>query len=262
MRKLTKKLISKCGLYVARATPRDEIEALIAQLRPVNCGHRLVRLGGSNDGGYLLPDDLNDIVYCFSPGVDRTANFERDCLARGITSFLADYSVDAPPISLPRCQFLKKFVGAYNNTETVAFEQWIEEMLPPNFNQDIILQMDIEGAEYHTIISTPLATLRRFRIVVVEFHDFQRIDNVEFCRMVRSAVGRIREDFVPVHIHPNNCCPVSKASGVSVLPVFEVTFLRKDRIRATGEPLELPHPLDQKNFPNCDEVPLPANWLP
>ncbi len=44
-------------------------------------------MGGENDGGYLVPDDLEGIEYCFSPGVSNIATFELDCLNRG--SFLS-----------------------------------------------------------------------------------------------------------------------------------------------------------------------------
>jgi hypothetical protein len=36
----------------------------------------LIRLGADGDGGYLVPDDLEDVAACFSPGVDDRASFE------------------------------------------------------------------------------------------------------------------------------------------------------------------------------------------
>ena len=67
--------------------------ALLDILKPRDPGCAFVRLGGPHDGGYLIPDDLDGIVACFSPGVDQTSAFERDCLDRGMALYLSDASV-------------------------------------------------------------------------------------------------------------------------------------------------------------------------
>jgi hypothetical protein len=61
--------------------PLDVIETLSA-LWPVDTGHKLIRVGGELDGGYLVPDDLDGIVACFSPGVGGSASFEADLRKR------------------------------------------------------------------------------------------------------------------------------------------------------------------------------------
>ena len=37
-----------------------------------------IRIGGENDGGYIVPNDLKDIKYCFSPGVGTISKFEKE----------------------------------------------------------------------------------------------------------------------------------------------------------------------------------------
>lgn len=59
------------------------------------------------DGGYLIPDDLEGISACFSPGVDDRATFETSLIARGIPCFLADASVDKAPIDGDMIHFTK-----------------------------------------------------------------------------------------------------------------------------------------------------------
>ena len=54
----------------------NELKELIKALRPVKTKFDLIRIGGANDGGYLIPDDLEGIAACFSPGVADTASFE------------------------------------------------------------------------------------------------------------------------------------------------------------------------------------------
>ena len=100
---------------IRKRTRAEDLTELVDLLRPIDPGIDLIRVGGDSDGGYLIPDDLTGIAHCFSPGVADSSSFELDCMDRGIPSFLADYSVDEPPIELPNITFTKRFLGAFNN---------------------------------------------------------------------------------------------------------------------------------------------------
>ena len=117
-----------------------------------------------------MPDDLEGIEVCFSPGVSKVATFETELANRGIRSFLADYSVDAPPELNPLFKFEKKFLGMENNSIYMTLESWVESN-GGGHRSDMILQMDIEGGEYDVIVDTSNDLLKQFRILVVEFHD-------------------------------------------------------------------------------------------
>jgi hypothetical protein len=57
------------GVAVAKQTDRDTARRLVHRLHPVVTTHPLIRVGAHGDGGYLVPDDLDGIAACFSPGV-------------------------------------------------------------------------------------------------------------------------------------------------------------------------------------------------
>jgi len=256
-----KKIGRNVGLYISRTTTeRDLLEQIVFKFKPIDGGVTLIRMGGDYDGGYLVPNDLDGIKYCFSPGVSNIATFELDCLNRGILSFLADYSVDNPPLKLPGCQFLKKFVGAYNNDKTITLEKWITESLPRNYNEDLMMQMDIEGAEYETLLATPDSILGKFRIILVEFHNFHQLDNKPYYNLVNATIEKLRERFEPVHLHANNYEKVANVHGVLMPNVVEITFLRKDRVRGNKRMRPLPHALDLPNNPEWADVELPPIW--
>ena len=256
-----KKIGRTVGLYISRTTTeRELLEKLVLKFKAIDGGIELIRLGGNHDGGYLVPDDLEGIKYSFSPGVSNIANFEHECLERGIISFLADYSVDTPPLELAGCHFIKKFVGAYNNEKTMTLEKWVADSLPKDYKGDLILQMDIEGSEYETLLATPHSVLEKFRILVVEFHHFHNLDNKEYYNLVNTTIEKVREYFDPVHLHANNYEKVTNVNGVLMPSVIEVTFLRKDRVRDNKRLRVLPHVLDQPNNPQWADVELPANW--
>jgi hypothetical protein len=232
---------------------------VVHALRPVKTKFPLIRVGGKNDGGYLVPDDLDDIKVCFSPGVDITASFERDLLSRGILSHLADASVDGPPDGFKVLSFEKKFLGVVNDNEYMTLTSWMSDKHA--FTGDYILQMDIEGAEYQTIIATDPNVLRMFRIIVVEVHDVQAwFNNPIAWETMQDFFCKLLADFHVVHLHPNNNCPFIDADGFLMPTVFEMTLLRNDRAIPEGFCDQFPHPLDQPNVLDKPDRPMPEGW--
>ncbi len=55
------------GFNVTWQTKSGDLLELIRKLAPQDSGPELIRIGGPGDGGYLIPDDLDGIEYCFSP---------------------------------------------------------------------------------------------------------------------------------------------------------------------------------------------------
>lgn len=210
------------------------------------------------DGGYLIPDDLEGISACFSPGVDDRATFETSLIARGIPCFLADASVDKAPIDGDMIHFTKKFLGVVNNDRTITLDNWIEANKPGK--ADLILQMDIEGAEWPVLLNTSGDTLRRFRIIVIELHDLERLMDKHAFAIISSTFERLLEDFYVIHSHPNNFGRSVRHRSFVIPRVLEMTLLRKDRVKSTKFASTFPHPLDARNDVNQSDIPLPPEW--
>ena len=79
------------------------------------------------DGGYLIPDDFDDTVACFSPGVSSISGFESDCTDRNIRVYFADATVDAPALESPLFEFSKKFVGGDAKGDFITLDQRVKE---------------------------------------------------------------------------------------------------------------------------------------
>jgi Methyltransferase FkbM domain len=246
------------GYFFERAARHESVDSFLRTIRPIVSDHSLIRLGPQTDGGYLVPDDLVGIEACFSPGVKDSSDFEADIAARGIPCYLADLSVDGPPVQNPLFDFEKKFVGAVNNADFMTLDAWVNAKLPGS--SDLLLQMDIEGYEYETILSATESLLRRFRIMVIEFHGLDGIFSKRSLPIMQAVFAKILNDFEIVHIHANNCLPNVRMRPLSASPVVEFTFLRKDRIRTSSPNRQFPHPLDRINKPNVPLVVLPPCW--
>ncbi len=245
-------------MHAAARTPRAALRALLTALRPLDPDTPLIRVGPDGDGGYLVPDDLGGIRYAFSPGVSNESGFELALAQRGMRVFLADHSVDGPAVQHPSFAFDKRFVGCLTNERFMTLDDWHAAKLGAD-SSELLLQMDIEGAEYETLLATSPSLLARFRIMVIEFHWLPQLWNEPFFALAARAFERLLATHAVVHIHPNNCCGIVKSAGLEIPRIAEFTFLRKDRLRSTRYRTTFPHPLDR---PNVGKPPLdlPACW--
>ncbi|WP_369768061.1 FkbM family methyltransferase [Falsihalocynthiibacter sp. BN13B15] len=217
-----------------------------------------------NDGGYLIPDCLDGISVCLSPGVDRTADFERELADMGIRSHLIDKTVDAPPDGFTPLSFTKKFVGPVTcaKTDLISIQDWLDEV-GETAREDMILQMDIEGAEYATLLATPRNIRRQFRIIVLELHNLNALGNRAFLQVFRDFSDMLLQDHVVVHAHPNNIRSPVRLGEVVLHPFLELTLLRRDVLRDAIEEHrhDLPHPLDHPCVPELPDAPLATGWF-
>lgn len=247
-------------LVVQRRLP--EIRNLLFQLRPRRCGRPLRRFGPPGDGGYLLPDDLDGIVACFSPGVCETSGFELDCARVGLPVYMADASVNGPAECSPLFHFTKKFLGAKNSGDFITLQHWVTESIGTQ-QGDLLLQMDIEGHEYDVLNSVDQDLLRRFRIVIIEFHGLRTIFNgrSQSWMQIRAAFQRLLINHVCVHAHPNNTSSFDQIDDVVIPDLMEMTFLRKDRSSTWTDSSVFPHPLDFDNDATLPRFTLPKCWF-
>jgi hypothetical protein len=229
----------------------------------------LIRLGALNDGGYLVPEDLSEVKYCFSPGVAETADFEMDC-ARiyGMPVYMCDPTVDRSPLNHPLFHFEKKGIG-YGGSAGGLLEpmsQWVYNS-GVETNAQLLLQMDIEGAEYDFFLYEKPAFLKKFRYAIIEVHYLhQMLGPSYFETRLLPFIKKVKECFDIIHIHPNNHTVFAEFGGVTLTSCLELTLSNK-MISANGESLqnikhEAPlnysrHRFDAPNMPEKKDVELP-----
>jgi len=252
-------VFGKFGLSLTYKTSAEDFKALIAKIRPFKTDKDLIRLGPAADGGYLVPDDLEGIEACFSPGVGPSSGFEEDCSDRGMKVFLADGSVDGPKSSNRNLTFIKKYIGPVTKGNFITMDDWVKDSISRQ-DSDLLLQMDIEGWEYLSLLSTSNELLRRFRVIVVEFHNLARLWNSDFFRLASSAIDKLTINHDPIHMHINNYGGIEVLNGFEIPRMIEMTFLRKDRIRVKKIQTTLPHPLDVDSDVTKPKKNLPRFW--
>lgn len=248
------------GLYLSRRTSADDIQILLGQLRPIKNGHDLLRVGGAQDGGYLIPNDLAGVSRCLSAGCDLNWTFEKSLYSIfGVSSSILD-SEDKRPSDLGAEQdYIPKWLGNEDSNTTITFSSWIAS----NSNKsgaDLVLQMDIEGFEWEALAAIDLDSLEKFRVISIEFHSIQNLYNERLFRKIYSPVmQKLLLTFDVVHIHPNNCCGATKFGDFEFPNIFELTLHRKDRSKGNFGYAKLPSSLDVRNVQSNPEVFI--NWI-
>jgi len=245
--------------HPSRLTDKNKLQSLLNKLQPISCDKELIRLGPIGDGGYLVPDDLVGIEACFSPGVGSFSVFEKECADRGMKVFLADRSVDKPTQSHDLFVFTKKHIGVLTNDKFMTIDDWVESSLPDS-QGDLLLQMDIEGSEYEVLLGASDKILKRFRIIVVEFHSLNELWSKPFFQLASRVFEKLIQTHTCVHNHPNNFSELVKIGKIELPIVTELTFLRNDRISGSSFAKFFPHLLDTDSTKNKPSLLLPKCW--
>jgi hypothetical protein len=256
--KITLEKIFRNAMWIDSPTDPEQVRQLITSLRPRETTKPLIRIGSDADGGYLIPDDLEGIQFVVSPGVSTEVGCDLELANRGLQVYMADASVDGPPCQHQNFHFTKKFVGVRNSDGEIRLDEFCRRIV---HDGDGILQMDIEGAEYRTLLDTSRETMLRFRYIVLETHRVDQLFGKTGYDLIGSCLSKLLETHTVAHIHPNNVCGPTTAHGISIPPVLEFTFARNDRDIFTGNAVkQIPNPLDRPNISGRRDVLLPNIW--
>ncbi len=236
-------------------------QALFDMLQPValsNC--QLERFGERHDGGYLMCANLlGEVEAGYSYGIDGYDQWGCDISTR---SRVPVHQYDCFNTTQPSCRrgrtiFHAECVGA--NRETIDGRPFdsVHSQFARNGDsaKRIVLKIDVEGAEWDTILSMPDQTLQQIDQMSVEFH-WEEDAKVGWVRDERypRAVQRLRQFFHVGHIHYNNASCIGDLAPFSS-SAYEVLFVSK-RL-AVVDPSRThagPHPADAKNnawLPDC-----------
>jgi hypothetical protein len=229
--------------------------ALLDALQPVklsNC--QLERFGEAHDGGYLMCANLLGSAGAgYSYGISNYDQWGCD-VSRKLNVRVHQY--DCFDTRQPSCPGGDTMF----HPECVSYETFVEEGRPfdtlasqmrknGDEGKHVVAKMDVEGAEWDSLLFAPDEVYERIDQLVLEFHGFQD-------EKYAYAIARVKKFFHVVNLHFNN---FSCGSGREPFPAwaYEVLFVNKKL--GTVDPsgtVSLPNPLDAPNspsWPDCQE---------
>lgn len=197
-------------------------------------GHELIRMGNENDGGYIMLDDLpGGIAYSF--GIAQNVAWDKDMASRGYDVYMYDHTIDGLPEENARFHWSK--LGIADGVSHDERLKTLEELLAMNHHEnerDMILKMDVEGAEWGFLESVKPETLARFRHILFEFHGLLDTEQyglgVKYSRIL-EMLKKINASHQLLHLHPCNFRNYVSVDGKNFPDTIEATYVIKDKYK-------------------------------
>jgi hypothetical protein len=239
--------------------PADErLREAVGLLRPYELpGQQLNRIGGANGGGYLMSPDLTNVVGAVSIGVGPDVSWDVDVARHGVKVVMFDPTVRRLPAKVPNGVFHR--IGVSGRVDARSRFRPLKELVAiagfPG-GADLLLKMDVEGAEWSAISSLEDDELAAYRQVVVEMHDFSRLADPARSAEVLRTLRMLAVGHVPVHIHANNYSRLLKFDDDWFPDVVEVSYVRRDQAGEARPAVRVRSPLDGPSDPRVEEIDL------
>lgn len=215
-----------------------------------------IRVGKSNDGGYIMFEPLSREKIAYSIGISDDVSWDLDMAVRGYQIFQYDHTIDALPEENVNFHWKKIGLGKNDHDDIRS----LESILSENGHQGIsgmVLKMDIEGAEWEVINSCPEELFKMFDQIVFELHD---LANTRKREEVLSALRILNKTHFVAHVHGNNFS-ATQFCGDQILPnILEITFLSREAYCIDSKSKEyLPLSIDAPNRADAPDIQL-GRW--
>ncbi|MPZ37431.1 MAG: glycosyltransferase [Rhizobiales bacterium] len=216
-------------------------------------GHSKARIGGECDGGYVMIDDLQDVQVCYSFGIGFDVSWDVDMAQRGATVFQYDHTVAAP--RQPHAAFCFRQIGiAPADGDNMRTLQSLLNENKHSSDKEMILKIDVEGAEWDVFDHAPSHVLGHFKQIVCEFHGLAELRDRRWCERATRVLVKLANTHAPVHVHGNNFGSFNIVDGVPVPDVLEVTYVRRSSYSLEPSAESFPTVLDRPNNPSASDV--------
>ncbi len=250
-------LFAGAVIILIRAQVRDAAgrklrEAILAELQPValkNCTFK--RFGSANDGGYLMCENLIeplDAAYSYGVG----SNDDWGCeMSR--TYHVPVYQYDCFDPARPTCNggtfvFHDECVGDRTGYRESRFFDTLENQIRKNGDtgRRLIIKMDIEGAEWDSLLATSDELLASIPQITMEMHGYDDPKIVEVLR-------KLKRNFYLVNLHFNNWSCTRRAAPLPAW-AYQTHWVNK-HIGVLDAAMPVPAPLSSLNAPDSPTWP-------
>ena len=240
------------GALVRHAAGRKLREAILGELQPValkNCTFK--RFGSANDGGYLMCQNLIeplDAGYSYGVG----SNDDWGCeVSRRYHVPVQQYDCFDP--TRPTCDggtfvFHNECVGDRTGYSGSRFFDTLQNQIRRNGDtgRRLIIKMDIEGAEWDSLLTMPDELLASIPQITMEMHGYDDPKIVE-------ALRKLKRNFYLVNLHFNNWSCTSRAAPLPAW-AYQTHWVNK-RIGVLDPDAPFPAPLSPLNAPDSPTWP-------
>ncbi len=249
--------VAATGCAKKNKAARRVREALRDELKPValsNC--TLQRVGSVNDGGYLMCENLvQGVEALYSYGIEHEDNWGCELSRKfGVPVQQYDcFTPDRPTCDGGKYVFHAECIGNKAETQQGKPFDTLSAQIAKNGDKGkrLIVKMDVEGAEWDSLLATPDDVLERIDQLPMELHG---VNEPKFLDLVK----KLKKTFYLVSVHFNNfgCSPSAAPLPSSA---YQVLFVNKrlgvvDPSAPGRQPGSPPDAPDNPNAPDCQSI--------
>jgi hypothetical protein len=232
------------------------VEAL-SLLTPFDIDRPKIRIGPNTDGGYILADCISPAQTVLSYGIGTEYRCDIELAERGHDVYMFDHTIEAIQPGNKQLNFFREGVAGGTDISQNLFS--IKDHLHRHQirGDQLILKMDVEGAEFDALEAVPDDTLDRFEQIVFEVHSLNNLDDPDFRNRFRRIFRRLNSTFTLFHVHANNYDGpngLAIVSGIPVSPLLELSYVRSARVHRRASQTLYPTALDYPNVQGKDKL--------
>ena len=179
-----------------------------------------IPIGGKVDGGYVMLDDFENITIAYSIGIDGNIQFDKALADKGIDVYMYDHTINK---TYRNEKFHWKKIGIGGNSERKNNIQTLQEMMKENGHlkeKNMILKMDVEGAEWNSLDDLSENILQQFKYIVVEYHLYQIM-----IKKIYNVLRKIYKSHQVFYVHCNPFSYVRTFGNNTICDVIEVSYV-------------------------------------
>lgn len=223
---ISNQIANRFGFNIDKSVSETAIRDLLDLLKVKDLNISSIRIGSQNDGGYVVPNVLDNIRYCFSFGISDNCELESQMADYGMEVFAIDGSIESLPNENKNIHFTKKYIGRDNASEYIGINEWVSSCIDNKAR--IMFSMDIEESEWETILDLDARILETIDLFIIEFHGFHLLPQKSFFNKAKSALVKLNDLFIVTNVNANNTAPSLNLQNIGSIPsVLEVTYLAK-----------------------------------
>jgi hypothetical protein len=200
-----------------------------------------------------MANDFEGNRICYSIGVGPQVIWDTEMAERGMEIYQYDHTVESTPDNHPNFHFNRIGIShKLDDPQLITLESMLE--MNDHLNKDnMLLKIDVEGAEWDVFENISSKTLMKFDQIVVEFHGLNFFDRDSFRVRADKVFRNIAHSHSCIHIHGNNYGSISVVKNIPLPEVIEITYARHDRFEFIESHDIFPTRLDDpcnSNFPD------------
>jgi len=184
-------------------------------------GKTKVLIGPKTDGSYVMLNNFENIKLAYSIGISNSIEFDKVLAEKGIDVYMYDHTINRLPFKSGKFHWKK--IGIGGNSQRSKNIQTLQDMLKENghlHEKNMILKMDVEGAEWNTLNDVGEEVLSQFKYIILEYHFYNIPINLLY-----KVLKKIYKTHQIFYTHCNPFSPIINFGNNRICGCIEVSYI-------------------------------------